>query len=104
MKIIALGDLEQDIYSQVGGKARGLDFLKKHGYNIADGFVVTEIGVPGDREFDEINKAFDALGAERVSVRSSASNEGHCGHLGSESVDERSSSLSLLLSVSLTFQ
>ena len=75
MKIIALGDLEQDIYSQVGGKARGLDFLKKHGYNIADGFVVTEIGVPGDREFDEINKAFDALGAERVSVRSSATNE-----------------------------
>lgn len=75
MKIIALGDLEQDIYSQVGGKARGLDFLKKHHYNIADGFVVTGIGTPGDPELEEIEKAFDALGTERVSVRSSASNE-----------------------------
>ena len=75
MRIIELGALEPDIYSQVGGKARGLDFLKKHGFNIADGFVVTEIGTPGDQEFDEINMAFDALGAERVSVRSSASNE-----------------------------
>ena len=75
MKIIELGELDPDIYSQVGGKARGLDFLKKHGYKIADGFVVTDIGTPDDFEFEEIDRAFTALGAERVSVRSSASNE-----------------------------
>ena len=75
MRIIELGALDQAIYSQVGGKARGLDFLKKHGYNISDGFVVTEIGTTEDIDFDEINRYFDALGADRVSVRSSASNE-----------------------------
>ncbi|MCH5350904.1 MAG: hypothetical protein J1F39_02920 [Clostridiales bacterium] len=75
MKIITLGNLNDEILSSVGGKARGLDFLKKHGYKIADGFVVTEIDSLGEEENAEIEKAFDALGAERVSVRSSASNE-----------------------------
>lgn len=75
MKIIKLGHLEQEYYSAVGGKARGLDFLKKHGYNIAEGFVVTDIDELGDKEFDEISVAFDELNVERVSVRSSASNE-----------------------------
>lgn len=75
MKIIKLGNLDEEIYGAVGGKARGLDFLKKQGYNIADGFVVTDIGEIGESEYQEIEKAFDELGALRVSVRSSASNE-----------------------------
>ena len=75
MKIIRLGNLSEDIYGEVGGKARGLDLLKKQGYTIADGFVVTDISEIGEAEYQEIEKAFDGLGAIRVSVRSSASNE-----------------------------
>ena len=75
MKIIKLGSLEQEQYSAVGGKARGLDFLKKQGYSIADGFVVAELIKVGEEEFQEIERAFDELHAVRVSVRSSASNE-----------------------------
>ncbi|MCH5163653.1 MAG: hypothetical protein J1F36_01405 [Clostridiales bacterium] len=75
MRIFDIGTLSEELYSQVGGKARGLDFLKKNGYNIADGFIVTDIDVIGDDEFEEILSKFDLLGAESVSVRSSASNE-----------------------------
>ena len=75
MKIIKLGNLEQELYGMVGGKARGLDFLKKQGYPIADGFVVTELSQLGEEELQAIEGAFDELGKERVSVRSSASNE-----------------------------
>ena len=75
MRIIELGALEETLYDRVGGKARGLDFLKKHGYNIAEGFVVTELDRLGEAEHDRIAAAFDAMGAECVSVRSSASNE-----------------------------
>ena len=75
MKIIGLGDLDETQYAAVGGKARGLDFLKKHHYPIADGFVVIDVDKIGDDEFKEIEKAFDGLGKACVSVRSSASNE-----------------------------
>lgn len=75
MKIIKLGNLPQELYPAVGGKARGLDFLKKHGYPIADGFIITDLEALGESELKAIETAFDALGAERVSVRSSASNE-----------------------------
>ena len=75
MKIIKLGSLDEELYSTVGGKARGLDFLKKQGYPIADGFVVTELDAIGDEEYQAIEEAFDELGTNRASVRSSASNE-----------------------------
>ena len=75
MKIIRLGNLPQELYSAVGGKARGLDFLKKQNYPIAEGFVVTDIQTLGDDELQAIEAAFDELGKQRVSVRSSASNE-----------------------------
>ena len=75
MRIIKLGNLRQEEYSAVGGKARGLDFLKKQGYPIAEGFVVTELNELSEGEYQAIEKAFEELGAERVSVRSSASNE-----------------------------
>lgn len=72
MNIYPLGQLPENTYISIGGKAKGLDMLIRHGFAVPKGFVITEI--------DEINEnaiyqAFDALKAEQVSVRSSASNE-----------------------------
>ncbi|MBE5730979.1 MAG: hypothetical protein E7350_03420 [Clostridiales bacterium] len=75
MKIFEIGKLDQKLYPEVGGKARGLDFLARHGNLIADGFIVTDIDKVGDDELAGIYGAFDRLNAERVSVRSSASRE-----------------------------
>lgn len=72
MKIYQLGQLPEEIYPSVGGKAKGLDMLVRHGFTIPKGFVITEIN-----QIDEtaIYQAFDAMKAKQVSVRSSASNE-----------------------------
>ena len=72
MKIYQLGQLPQEIYPSVGGKAKGLDMLVRHGFTVPKGFVITNTG-----QIDEeaIYQAFDAMKAEKVSVRSSASNE-----------------------------
>ena len=72
MKIYQLGQLPEEIYPAVGGKAKGLDLLVRHHFNVPGGFVITEVD-----EIDEaaVCQAFDALQAEEVSVRSSASNE-----------------------------
>jgi len=75
MEIIRLGSLREGGGYSVGGKAQGLDFMKKHGYRIADGFVVISADEVTEQSFTEIERAFDELGAERVSVRSSATNE-----------------------------
>ena len=58
MKIYPLGELPEDLYPKVGGKAKGLDLLIRQHFNVPKGFVITEI--------DQINKeavcqAFDAL-------------------------------------------
>jgi len=72
MTIYRLGRLPDDIYASVGGKAKGLDLLARHQFPIPKGFVMTEI----DRiDEDAVYRAFDALEARWVSVRSSASNE-----------------------------
>ncbi len=72
MKIYQLGQLPEEIYPSVGGKAKGLDLLVRQGFTVPKGFVITEID-----QIDEtaIYQAFDAMKAEQVSVRSSASNE-----------------------------
>ena len=72
MKIYQLGRLPGEIYASVGGKAKGLDLLLRHEFNVPKGFVITDID-----KIDEnaVYQAFDALGATKVSVRSSASNE-----------------------------
>lgn len=75
MKIFEIGKLDQKLYPEVGGKARGLDFLARHGNLIADGFIVTDIEKVGEDELAGIYGAFDSLNATRVSVRSSASGE-----------------------------
>ena len=72
MTIYPLGELPQDLYPQVGGKAKGLDLLIRNHFPVPRGFVITDID-----KIDEnaVYQAFDALGAGLVSVRSSASNE-----------------------------
>jgi len=72
MKIYQLGQLPEELYPSVGGKAKGLDMLVRQGFSVPKGFVITEID-----HIDEeaIYQAFDAMKAGQVSVRSSASNE-----------------------------
>lgn len=70
--IYLLGQLPEAVYPSVGGKARGLDLLARRGFPIPKGFVVT---APDQLDEKAVYQAFDALGASRVSVRSSASNE-----------------------------
>ena len=72
MKIYQLGQLPEEIYPSVGGKAKGLDMLVRQGFTVPEGFVITNTD-----QIDEeaIYQAFDAMKAEKVSVRSSASNE-----------------------------
>ena len=72
MKIYQLGQLPKEIYPSVGGKAKGLDMLVRQGFTVPKGFVITDTD-----QIDEeaIYQAFDAMKAEKVSVRSSASNE-----------------------------
>lgn len=72
MKIYQLGRLPGEIYASVGGKAKGLDLLLRHEFNVPKGFVITDIDKIDE---DAVYQAFDALGATKVSVRSSASNE-----------------------------
>ncbi|MGN0818191.1 MAG: PEP/pyruvate-binding domain-containing protein [Candidatus Coproplasma sp.] len=75
MKIFSIGQLPEELYELVGGKARGLDFLKKRGYNVPSGFIVTEIEKADEQLYGAITAAYAALNANKVSVRSSASNE-----------------------------
>lgn len=72
MNIYQLGQLPEEIYPSVGGKAKGLDMLVRHGFTVPKGFVITDT-----EQIDEeaVYQAFDAMKAEKVSVRSSASNE-----------------------------
>ncbi len=72
MKLYQLGQLPEELYASVGGKAKGLDLLVKHNFPVPKGFVITAIDQINE---DAIYKAFDAMGVEMVSVRSSASNE-----------------------------
>ncbi len=72
MRIYRLGSLPEEIYSTVGGKAKGLDQLVRQHFTVPRGFVITDIDKIDE---DAVYQAFDALGAECVAVRSSASNE-----------------------------
>ena len=72
MIIYQLGQLPEALYPMVGGKAKGLDLLVKQHFTVPKGFVITDI----DRiDENAVYQAFDELGAQLVSVRSSASNE-----------------------------
>jgi rifampicin phosphotransferase len=73
MQIFELGNIPQDFYHQAGGKARGLDLLKKAGLKIADGVVLIDI----KNEQDILLAADFYLGSgmEEVAVRSSSVSE-----------------------------
>ena len=72
MNIYQLGQFPEEIYPSVGGKAKGLDMLVRHGFTVPKGFVITDTDLIDE---EAIYQAFDAMKAEKVSVRSSASNE-----------------------------
>ena len=72
MKIYPLGQLPEEMYPKVGGKASGLDLLVKHRFSVPKGFVISDTGSIDD---EAVLEAFDDLGVQQVSVRSSASNE-----------------------------
>lgn len=72
MTIYQLGQLPEEIYPLVGGKAKGLDMLIRHGFNVPKGFVITDTDLIDEAA---IYQAFDAMNTKQVSVRSSASNE-----------------------------
>ena len=44
MKIYQLGQLPEDMYPKVGGKAMGLDLLVKNRFSVPKGFVVSDPG------------------------------------------------------------
>jgi len=72
MRIFALGNLPEAVYATVGGKASGLDLLIKNGFTVPPGFVITDLDALNE---DAVYEAFDALKADKVSVRASGSNE-----------------------------
>ena len=43
MRIYQLGQLPEELYPAVGGKAKGLDLLVRHGFQVPRGFVITDI-------------------------------------------------------------
>lgn len=75
MKIFQIGNLPESLYAQIGGKAKGLDFLRKNGFRVPEGFVVAETEALTEEDFAEMVRAFRELNVRKVSVRSSASNE-----------------------------
>ena len=75
MRIFDIGNIPEDAYAEIGGKARGLDFLKRNGFSVPSGFVIADIFDIADTDFDAVFGKFDALGVEKVSVRSSAADE-----------------------------
>ena len=72
MKIYKIGQLPESVYPAVGGKAKGLDILARNNFPVPAGFVIADIDSVDEQA---IYSAFDALGVNQVSVRSSASNE-----------------------------
>ncbi len=74
MKIYRLGNVPRHRQNEIGGKARGLDFLERNGFRIAEGYAVLDVEEVDPYE-EDFYRIFDDIGAEEVSVRSSASDE-----------------------------
>ncbi|MGM9748028.1 MAG: PEP/pyruvate-binding domain-containing protein, partial [Candidatus Cryptobacteroides sp.] len=75
-KIFNLNDIPKDAIDAVGGKARGLNQLIKFGYNVPEGFVVTDIDE--EETFEGTVRKYKDEGWDYVSVRSSATLEDGC--------------------------
>ncbi|MBI2484551.1 hypothetical protein HYW18_00085 [Candidatus Uhrbacteria bacterium] len=78
MKLIKwLKDIGKDDVAEAGGKGASLGEMTRAGFPVPAGFVILApaCGVMTDELADDILKNFDALGAEHVAVRSSATAE-----------------------------
>lgn len=75
MIILNIGKVDEKLYSSIGGKAKGLDQLKKAGFNVPKGFIITDIDKLTKNDEKTLLKHFKKLNVKQVSVRSSASNE-----------------------------
>ena len=65
MKIYKLGDIPENLYPFIGGKARGLDLLIKNGFSVPKGFMITDIDEIYKKHFlDSLSliKCIDNLG------------------------------------------
>lgn len=75
MIILNIGKVDEKLYRSIGGKAKGLDQLKKAGFNVPKGFIITDIDKLTKNDEKTLLKHFKKLNVKQVSVRSSASNE-----------------------------
>ena len=73
-KIYDIDKIPQELLPTVGGKARGLNQLKKFGFRIPEAFIVTHTDDDSD-SYDEAVRHYNDLGMGLVSVRSSATLE-----------------------------
>ena len=73
MQIFDLGNIPQAFSFPAGGKARGLDQLKKAGLKIAEGFVL--INLENEQDILEASAFYHKSGMKEVAVRSSAESE-----------------------------
>jgi len=73
MKIFKLGEIDDEYLDKVGGKARGLDFLIKSGFNVPAGFVLIDVDLEQDLPYAA--EYYLNSGLKNVAVRSSASIE-----------------------------
>ncbi|MCR5506144.1 MAG: hypothetical protein K6F07_04030 [Bacilli bacterium] len=72
MKLFLLGEVPESLYPNIGGKAKGLDLLIKAGFNVPRGFLIVDTEEINE---EEIVSFFNKHQFNKVSVRSSASNE-----------------------------
>ncbi|MCL2570506.1 MAG: PEP-utilizing enzyme [Firmicutes bacterium] len=73
MKKINFGELDNDYINRVGGKARGLHQLVTAGFNIPDGFILSEVNLEND--LDTALEYYKKSNFGNVAIRSSASTE-----------------------------
>ncbi len=73
MQIFWLNDVPLEFIDQLGGKARGLYYLEKHGFKTPKGFVVFDIN--NDQDIDSLKNFWQASELKNVAVRSSATRE-----------------------------
>lgn len=73
MEIFNLKSIKEELLSQVGGKAKGLYLLNKYGFNVPNGFILTNI--KEEKDFETAYNYYQDNGFNLVAVRSSATAE-----------------------------
>ncbi|MDR0856209.1 MAG: hypothetical protein LBM78_02235 [Clostridiales bacterium] len=72
MEIYKIGAVPTARYPEIGGKARGLDLLTRHGYRVPQGLVAVDVT---EADCAAVARAAAEAGLKTVAVRSSASAE-----------------------------